>query len=324
MIRRVLSALMLLPAALHGAASPGGYTLDPLANDGGGGSGASASYSLTASTTPGGQGSSAGYDARSGFAGQLGAVQGIAISAPFATLAEEESIRLTAALLFDDGLSVNLPADGLAWSVVSGPLTGVSATGLATAAAVYQDSPATVRAASSGFIGEMELTVLNAKPDNYGSYAGDALPDAWQIQYFGIGSPMGGRDADFDGDGVSNLFEFSNGSDPASTGSGAAPLRISGNTLLSPGTPLVEYLPAPNVLDHRVLFIRRKDAAAARFRYAPQFSNNLTTWSNATTPLTVIADDGSFEVVSVRFPVLIGGRRSAAKFFHLNLTIESP
>ncbi len=323
MILRALAIVMLLPAATRGAAVAD-YTLEPVASSAGGQTGASADYALTGSFTPGGQCTSADYTARTGFAGQLGAAQGITLSAPSITLAEGSSLQLTAEILLDDGSSVPLPPAELAWSTVSGPLSGVSTTGLATAAAVYQDTPATVRAASAGFSGELGLTVLDTNPDNYGSYAADALPDAWQIQHFGLNSPKGGRDDDFDGDRVSNLFEFSNGSDPANPASGVAPLSISGNTLLSPGTPLVEYLPAPNVSDYRVLFIRRKDAAAARFRYTAQFSRDLIAWPNATTPLTVVAGDGAFEVVSVRFPVLIGGRRSGMKFFRLNLSIEPP
>jgi hypothetical protein len=73
-----------------------------------------------------------------------------------------------------------------------------------------------------------------------------------------------------------------------------------------------------------VLFIRRKDADARNIIYAPQFSRNLSTWSNATTPQTIVADDGTYEVVSVRFPVLIGGQRSASKFFRMNLSIAPP
>ncbi|WP_035606392.1 hypothetical protein [Haloferula sp. BvORR071] len=324
MTRRVVAALMLLPAATALAGTGPAYALDPMANEEGGGYGSSASYLLTSSTTPGGQGSSANYTARTGFAGQLGAVQGITLSAPLANLAEGQSLQLAAQMLFDDGTSVTLPPGDLAWEITSGPLSAISPTGVATAAIVYQDAPAIVRATHGGFSDDFALTVLNSDPDNYGSYAGDALPDLWQIQYFGLNSPKGGRDDDFDGDRVSNLFEFSNGSDPANNNSGAAPLRISGNHLLSPGTPLVEYLPAPNVSDYRVLYIRRKDTAAARFQYTPQFSRDLLAWPNATTPLTVIADDGSFEVVSVRFPVLIGGRRSSVKAFRLNLNIAAP
>lgn len=320
MSRSLLSAALLIPG-LGFAGASGSYTLDPPAYANGGDSGSSASYSLTGSTTPGGQGGSADYEARSGYAGQLGFAHGLILSAAASTIEEEESIQLGVEMSFDDGTSVPMAAQDLAWSVESGPIAEISQAGLARAAAVHQDSTATVRATSGALSGDLTLTVLNSDPDNYDTYAKDGLPDAWQIQHFGPGSLAGGQNGDFDEDGVGNLIEFANGTDPANSGSGTGPLRLSGNVLQSPGTPVIEYAPAPNVLDHRVLFVRRKDAAALNLSYAPQFSRNFQVWSNATTPLTVIADDGTYEVVSVRFPVLIGGLRSSSKFFRMKLSI---
>lgn len=323
MIPRVLLAMLMFPGVLLAGASPS-YTLDPLANASGGESGASASYSLTGSSTPGGQTGTGDYEMRGGYAGQLGFAQSLILTAAASAVAEEESIQLGVQLSFDDGSSIPMAADDLTWSVESGPIAGISPAGLATAEAVYQDSAATVRATSGALSGDLALTVLDANPDNYGTYASDGLPDSWQFQYFGPASTEGGQNADFDKDGIFNLVEFANGTHPADSGSGSGPLRLSGNVLQSPGTPLVEYAPAPNVLDHRVLFVRRKDAAALNLSYVPQFSRNLSGWSNATTPLTVVADDGTYEVVSVRFPVLIGGLRSSSKFFRMNLSIATP
>ena len=248
-------------------------------------------------------------------------VVGLAISAPSPTIEETGTRQLAAELLYDDGS--RSPLSDVAWSVLSGPVADISATGLATPAAVYQDTPAVVRGGNGPFSGELTLTVLNSAPDNYGTYAADGLPDTWQIQYFGFDAPKAGKYDDFDGDEVGNLIEFATGTHPASTASGPQALRFAGNTLVSPGKPVTDYSPAPNVLDYRVLFVRRKDPAA-RLSYGPQFSRNLATWSNATTPLTVIADDGTFELVSVRFPTLIGGIRSSSKFFRLNVSITPP
>lgn len=323
MIRSLLLAALLIPGVSFAGASAS-YTLDPLANASGGESAGSASYSVTGSTTPGGSGSSSGYAARGGYAGQLGFAQGITLSAPLLTVEEEESIQLSAELSFDDGISVAMSVSDLSWSVGSGPIAGISSSGVVTAAAVHEDSTATVHATSGGFSDDLTLTVLNTDPDNYDTYAGDGLPDNWQLQYFGQGSTKGGQDEDFDGDRIVNLIEFANGTDPSNSSAGLKPLRIVGGTLQSPGIPVIEYAPAPNVLDHRVLFIRRKDAATWNLNYSPQFSRNLGTWANATTPLTVIADDGTYEVVSVRFPVLIGGIRSTSKFFRMNLSIAPP
>ncbi len=319
MILRFSVPLFLLTAAAL-AGSSANYALEPIANATGGQTGSSSSYTLAGSTTAGGHGVSNSYTARSGFAGQLGAAVGISISALALTIEETGTRQLAAELLYDDGS--RSPLSDVAWSVLSGPVAEISATGLATPAAVYQDTPAVVRGGNGPYSGDLTLTILNSNPDNFGTYTADGLPDTWQIQYFGFNAPKAGKYDDFDGDETGNLIEFANGTHPASAGSGSQALRFAGNSLVSPGQPTVDYSPAPNVLDHRVLFVRRKDAAG--LQYGPQFSRNLATWSNATTPLTVIADDGIFEVVSVRFPVLIGGIRSSSKFFRLNVSITPP
>jgi hypothetical protein len=57
------------------------------------------------------------------------------------------------------------------------------------------------------------LRVINATGDFDGN--GDGLPDGWQIRYFGsVGAPSASPGADPDGDGVSNLQEHSDGTDP--------------------------------------------------------------------------------------------------------------
>ena len=321
------SSLLLLAAFMPGALLAGtsaSYTLDPHANASGGEQGCSANYSLSGSTTHGGQGTSSNYTSRGGYAGQLGFAQEILLSATFPTLAEGQSMQLSAEMSYDDGTSVPLSPSELSWEVESGPISSVSVSGVATASIVYQDSQATVQASGSGLVGSFNLTVLDVDRDNYGSYAGDRLPDPWQISHFGLNTPRAGQDDDFDADGIVNLIEFAHGTNPANLKSGVHPLRMSGGALASPGVPVIEYAPAPNVLPHRMLFIRRKDAADLNLNYLPQFSRNLSAWSNATTPVTVIADDGTYEVLSVRFPVLIGGQRSSSKFFRLNLAFSPP
>jgi hypothetical protein len=310
---RFLSVVMLLPAIVIA----GDYTLEPLTNATGGLSGASADYSLTSSTTPGGHGNSADYTVRTGYAGQLGAPMRLSISAPTLTLAETGTSQLAAELLYDDGSSS--PLTDTRWSVQSGPIASISATGLATPAVVYQNTQAVVRGSSNQFSDDLALTVLDTLPDNFATYATDGLPDLWQIQYFGLNAPKAGKYDDFDGDEIGNFIEYASGTDPSSLATGPQPLTYSGNTLFAPGSPLVDFSPAPGVLPYRVLFVRRKNPVVT-LNYSPQFSRNLASWSNATTPVTVLADDGTFELLSVRFPVLIGGLRSSSKFFRLQFT----
>jgi hypothetical protein len=103
----------------------------------------------------------------------------------------------------------------VAWSVVSGPITSISTAGLATAGAVYQNTAATVQGIFGGMTGQLSLTVNDTIPDNYGSYAGDGLDDAWQVQYFGQPpNALAAPGADADHTGQSNLFKYIAGLNP--------------------------------------------------------------------------------------------------------------
>lgn len=209
---RIFTGLLLMTqAALAGSSAD--YSLAPGAVDSGGLRGISANYTLNGSAMAGNAGASANYTARTGFAGQLldavGALAtAIRITAAPPTVNEVSTRQLNASLLYDDNTTTPLAAGSLSWRVVSGPLTGISPTGLATAAAVYQDSPAVVRGTWQIFTATLDLTVINTLPDNFRTYAGDGLPDDWQVQYFGIDNPLAAPLLDPDGDCWDNRFEY--------------------------------------------------------------------------------------------------------------------
>lgn len=142
-----------------------------------------------------------------GYTGQLYDPVALQLTAtPTTTVPEGLTRQLNAITLLDDNtfLATAQPA----WSILGGPLTSVSATGLATAGIVYNDSPATVRATANNLSATILLTVLNANPDNFGAYAGDGIDDDWQVALFGLNNPLAAPLADPDSDGQSNLFEF--------------------------------------------------------------------------------------------------------------------
>ena len=71
--------------------------------------------------------------------------------------------------------------------------------------------------AAAGSVGSSVSETISA---SFGSYAGDGLGDDWQGQYFGQNNPLAAPNADPDGDGQTNQFEFTAGlapNDPAST-----------------------------------------------------------------------------------------------------------
>lgn len=216
-MRRLLSLLMqflLVAPALAGTSA--NYTLDPAALDHGGQRGTTTNYTLNASAMPGGHGTSTDYTLRTGFAGQLAdaIAAAIELSATPLTVDEGGTRQLFATLLFDDLSTQPLAASSLTWSVQSGPLVGISTSGLATASAVFQDSVATVQGTYQSLTDTLTLTVLNTQADNFGSYAADGIDDDWQVEFFGLENPLAAPGQDPDFDGQINLFEFIAGLNP--------------------------------------------------------------------------------------------------------------
>lgn len=151
---------------------------------------------------------------RSGYIGQLFETVGLVLNAALTTINEGGVLQLGGGLLYDDATTNALPPEAIVWSVNAGPLTSVDPSGLASAALVYQDTPATVRGQFNTFFGTINLSVRNTHNDNFGSYAGDGLDDAWQAQYFGLDNPLAAPTADPNGTGQNNRFKFLAGLDP--------------------------------------------------------------------------------------------------------------
>jgi hypothetical protein len=79
---------------------------------------------------------------------------------------------------------------------------------------VYTNTQGTFSGRYLDAAGGGNLLVVDSNPDNYGSYAGDGLPDWWQVQYFGVNNPDAGPGTDLDDDKQNNLFEYVAGTDP--------------------------------------------------------------------------------------------------------------
>lgn len=184
------------------------YSLSPAAVDHGGAKATSAHYSADLSAAPGNAGSSSNYTARSGYAGQLLDVFALVLDSSEATVDEGGTRQLTAQILFDDATTMPLAVAEVSWSVSSGPLSMIDLNGLVTAGLVYEDTIAVAQGDYATFSDTLNLTVLDIDLDNFGSYAGDGLPDDWQVLYFGEENPNAGPLNDPDLDGQNNQFEF--------------------------------------------------------------------------------------------------------------------
>ena len=71
--------------------------------------------------------------AKHGYIGQLYDVTGLTLSAASLNVNESTTDQFAAWQTLDDTSFLAVPAASVAWSVASGPLTGISATGLASA-----------------------------------------------------------------------------------------------------------------------------------------------------------------------------------------------
>ncbi|GEP43741.1 hypothetical protein [Brevifollis gellanilyticus] len=99
--------------------------------------------------------------ARQGFAGQLYEPKTLSLSANSASVVEGAATQLSATATMDDETLVRLGNAEPAWTVREGPMAGISTSGLATAGDVFINSPAKVRGAWQGAIGELTVIVLD-------------------------------------------------------------------------------------------------------------------------------------------------------------------
>jgi len=213
---RLLFLAALLPATAHaGPRTSAAYSILTDTADAGGKRATSASY-----TNDGSLGGVAGLStvaapaetAKHGYIGQLYDVTGLVLNSTPTTVNEGGTLPLSAAQLLDDATTLAVPAASVAWSVAAGPLTGINASGVATAGLVYQNTAATAQGNYSTYTSTLALTVLNVNLDNFGAYAGDTLDDAWQVQYFGQPpNANAGPTVDSDNDGHTNAFEYTAG-----------------------------------------------------------------------------------------------------------------
>jgi hypothetical protein len=154
-----------------------------------------------------------------GYVAQLYEITGLALSAQSNPVNEGTTDQLSASQTLDDATLLTVAPTSVAWSVLNGPLSGINANGLATAGTVYQDTLATAQGVF-GFTATLPVTVKNVNTDDFGTYAGDGIDDAWQVQYFGQPpNPLAGPNVDADGTGQTNLFKFVAGLDPLNASS---------------------------------------------------------------------------------------------------------
>jgi hypothetical protein len=162
----------------------------------------------------GGIGSVGVQTARHGYSGQLTEVDRLELTGTRAQVSEGALTQLAGTAAMDDDTVTPLVGREITWSVPSWPLADIGVSGIATVADVYTNTVAAFNGYYLGVPGSGSLLVLDTMPDNYGTYAGDDLPDSWQYQYFGLDNPDAAPSADVTGTGQDNFFKYVAGLDP--------------------------------------------------------------------------------------------------------------
>lgn len=208
--------MLFLACGLAQAGSTGGpYSITSDEIGAGGGRVTSPSYRDDTST--GGTGSqetsSPSYDGASGQSATLR--DAIGLTAGPLIIAEGAVSQLGLYQLLDDSTLLAANSVGAVWTRLSGPLALTSG-GSATAETVFSNQTAQVQVLINSTTIPGTITIQDSIPDNFGSYGGDGLSDAWQVQHFGQNNPNAAPGLDPDGDGQTNFFEFAAGLLPTS------------------------------------------------------------------------------------------------------------
>ena len=214
-VRRFVTMVMVLVASRVAGGASVNSTFDA-----GGKRTTSASYTMDGSVGGiGGISVAAGDTARHGYIGQLAEVVSVSVTSTPNTVNEDAAGQLSGTATLDDSSVSVLVGNDIAWASAIYPLAAVDGNGLATASTVYATTNATFNGFYLGASGVGSLLVLDTNPDNFGSYAGDGLPDWWQVQYFGFNNPNAAPTLDIDGTAQNNFFKYVAGLDPTNPAS---------------------------------------------------------------------------------------------------------
>lgn len=240
--------------------------------------------SSTGDSVVGGVSSVSSIEEKGGYTGQLYDPESVSISAVSDTVNESGTRQLSANVVMDDSTILAVTGEDLIWNVMAGPFQGVSSGGLVTADVVYQDTPGSVQGDYKGVLGLIGLTVLNTNTDNFGSYGGDVIDDAWQVSNFGAPPNANAAAASNpDGDNATNYDEWITGFDPndpssffqfqitgVNVGAGTADLQINkvipGSTYtVKAGTGLTSFPETVSVINPLLEELNKgvQDAAAS-------------------------------------------------------------
>ena len=216
------ASLILCSSLLAGPRNSTNYSITTDVADSAGGRISSANYSSQSSAGQQiGVSTMGSVAAKHGYIGQLYELLGYGLLATDYYPPEVSTTQLITVRTTDEGSNVVIPTARFSFVPLAGPIPSVTATGLVNTSIVFQNTEAIVGATSPLFAGLLVLHfyVQDTIPDNYSTYAGDGIGDDWQVQYFGLDNPLAAAGLDPDGDGQTNIFEYTAGLDPTDASS---------------------------------------------------------------------------------------------------------
>jgi hypothetical protein len=235
----------LLLAGLLMAAIPPAFAADVSDTvDGGGRGTASVNYTMDGSLGGiGGVSAVGGITLKSGFIGQLTEVTNLVVNASPTFVNEGGTSQLDGVAEMDDASVTAIDGGNIVWSEPLYPIDLINASGQATALAVYSNTVGTVTGHFLGGMGSGILLVVDSNPDNFGLYAGDQVPDSWQVRYFGQNNTNGLASAT-NATGQDNLYAYIADLDPGNPASSFEIVEI----LYGPSTKMVSFPSSANRL----------------------------------------------------------------------------
>ena len=205
------TALFILGFWLWAGLPAGAATTALQTTDGGGARAGSANYAADQSV--GGivgisTGAAPAETAKHGYIGQLTDLTAFVVRPEADEIDEGASQQLDGVATLDDDSALAVAGAEVEWAAPVFPLLSLSAAGWASATNVYEDTTASVTGRYLGVEGAGGFLVKNVGSDDFATYAGDGLPDDWQVDYFGIGNPEGGPTNNVDEDPFDNTGEW--------------------------------------------------------------------------------------------------------------------
>ena len=234
--------------------------------------------------------------------------------------------NLTGITLSVGGLSPSFNANTLSYTA-----SVSNSTGTLTFTPARSDAGATVTVNGGSAATPVTLTVGGSNVVNITVTAQDGTMKTYAVtvtrrtvfQDWALANGVSSDPSVVGANSLANLQNFAFGLDP---NSGAAGVLVfngtfgAGGTIGARGLPDTRLEPVVNGVDFRVIFIRRKDSVNAGLTYAPEFAATLAgPWTASAALPTVLADGGTYQVVSVPFPPFIGGKK--ARFMRVRTTL---